>query len=288
MSSDIHMTTCHHTSLKCRPRTNDYNIEGWNITAWTQSEKLNIAKQSLASLNQFAKQKISIVDDGSDYTYANLWLQECISKFNTYSFSRSNENALNKYIKFIDDDVDLIAHFEDDHVYFNPENLNWQQIAYDFLTSNKDIGSLSFISGLPNRPEFPDYKGAWGPISFRDREIPALLYKRLGNSHHIMLKDTYLKFFPLIGKSGTCEAYMCNKLSELGLLHAEIQVPIYAFHSHCFKRELPKNVTTTELNMSARGREYGIKDMYDHINNNKRIEYSYLTCSGEVFKKWGL
>lgn len=273
MKVDVHMTTCHHSTVKCRPRTNDYNIENFNITEWTQLEKLEIAKISAQSLREFAGD-ISIVDDGSDLPEAIEWLA---TQKNVYSYPhRGSGSALNSYHKRIPAETDLICHFEDDHVYYNPEKLDWAKIAHDFLVENPSVGVVTLISGLPNRPDYPDYNGAWGPVGFMDGKVPALLFNCMGNAHHIMLKKTYDKFFPLVGSSGACEAYMNRRLAQLRLKNAELQIPVYAFHSHCLNRQLPVEITTNELNMSPRGREYGIADMYRYIKSNIPIEYSYM------------
>lgn len=291
MKSDIHFTTCHHSSVKCRPRTNDYKLDGFNITPWTTHDKLMIANKSLVSLSNFCNQQISIIDDGSDYEEALDWLELLRGrpeKFRVLQYEHRGSSAgLNDYLNLIDDDTDLICHFEDDHIYFNPEKLDWKQICYDYLTNNRDVGVVTFRSGLPTNPSFPDFKGVWGPIAFRDGQVPAFIFRCMGNAHHIMLAETYRKFFPLQGNAGSCEAYMNNKLQSLGLLNAELQIPVYAFHSHCWKRDLPELVTTDELNMSPRGREYGIFDMAHHIEQSKTIEYMYYISEDEkVSKCW--
>lgn len=280
------MTTCHHSTVKCRPRTNDYHLEGFNITPWTTEEKFLIAKKSLFSLCEFCigswgEQLINVVDDGSDYNRVPSWLDlmEHGKFIKAHRFEhRGSSAALNDYVKIIPDDIDMIFHTEDDHVWFNPESLNWQSICRKFLEDNPDIGVITFRSGLPTDPAFPDYKGAWGPIGWRESRNgspPAFLFRCMGNAHHIMKKETYLRFFPLQGNAGSCEAYMNNRLAQLGLLNAEIQIPIYAFHSHCYERELSTIVTSTELNMSPRGREYGIKNMREYLKNRGPITYSY-------------
>lgn len=290
------MTTCHHSSVKCRPRTNDYNIEGFNITSWTTEEKFLIAKKSLFSLFSFCvgpwgEQLINVVDDGSDYYRVASWLDlmEHGQFIKAHRFAhRGSGAALNDYVKIIPDDVDMIFHTEDDHVWFNPENLDWQSICRKFLNDNPDIGVITFRSGLPTNPSHPDYKGAWGPIGWREsinNSPPAFLFRNMGNAHHIMKRETYLKFFPLQGSAGSCEAYMNNRLAQLGLLNAEIQIPIYAFHSHCYERELPQIVMTFELNMSPRGREYGIKNMRDHIKDRRPITYSYFESQNKEITK---
>lgn len=289
MKIDIHITTCHHSSVKCRPRSNDYNIDGFNILGWTQEEKIKIARKSFLSLLKFVgDNRISIIDDGSDLPNGKLLL-EFIKKYDmadvhTYQH-RGSSFGINDYFasKQLDDDT-LICHFEDDHIYFNPENIDWVKTCYNFLKEHKDIGVLSLKSGFPTDRSFPDYHGDWGPIGWRESRNglpPAFLFKSMGNSHHIMLYSIYKKFLPLQGSSGSCEAYMCRKLINIGLRCAEIQMPVYAFHSHCYEKDLPDQVTSKELNMCARGREYGIKNISGHINNSGRILYSFYTTPTE-------
>jgi hypothetical protein len=297
MKVDIHFTTCHHSSIKCRPRTNDYNLENFNISPWTTEEKFKITKKSLFSLIKFSisgglgEQPINVIDDGSDYNLVDNWLNllEGGNLIKAHRFEHRGSSAgLNDYVKTIPEDIDLIVHTEDDHCWFNPENLEWPAICHKFLKDNPDVGVITFRSGLPTNPKHPDYKGAWGPIGWRESRNdspPAILFRCLGNAHHIMLKETYLKFFPLQGNAGSCEAYMNGKLSQLGLLNAEIQIPVYAFHSHCYEREMPAIVTTDELNMSPRGREYGIKNMVEYLKDEKPITYSYYISPTEEVTK---
>ena len=289
MKTDIHFTTCIHSSMVCRPRTNDYNIQDFNITPWTIEEKLNIAKTSLKSLFMFSLQRVNVIDDGSDYVEAIDWLLE-VDKIDDiavrmYEHLGSSAGINNYHNNVLPKDTDLVCHFEDDHVYFNPEGLDWKQICYDFLMENPDIGVVTLRSGLPSEKWRPDYKGAWGPIGFRNSNYNAIIYNNMGNAHHIMLKQTYDKFFPLYGNAGSCEAYMNDKLHSLGLFNAELQIPVYAFHSHCYSRALPEVVTTTALNLSPIGVEYGIKDMYDHIGRGGRVQYSYYNSPQEEIHK---
>lgn len=279
------MTTCFHSSMACRPRTNDYNIKGFNITPWTVEEKLKIAQISYKSLVEFINDEnnLSIIDDGSNLKEANIWLNEIKSKTNkVYQYAhRGSSQGLNDYYKIIPSDTDVIFHCEDDHLMWNPEKLDWKKICYEFLTENPDVGVITFRSGLPSNPNYPDYHGAWGPIGFRDGKYPAILFNNMGNAHHIMLMETYKRFFPLYGNAGSCEAYMNGQLNNMRLLNAELQIPVYAFHSHCYSRALPEKVTTDALNMSPRGIEYGIKEMYEHIRAKLPIEYSYYKSKEE-------
>lgn len=277
-------------SVKCRPRTNDYNIKGFNITPWTAEEKLDIAKISFESLFEFADgTPVNIIDDGSNIMGAVEWLLELDKRTNVfvriYEHRGSSAGINNYFNNILPKDTDLVAHFEDDHIYFNPENIDWQKICYEFLKENPDVGVITFRSGLPSNPNYPDYHGAWGPVGFREGKYPAILFNNMGNAHHVMLMETYKRFFPLYGNAGSCEAYMNGQLNNMGLLNAELQIPIYAFHSHCYSRPLPEVITTDALNMSPRGIEYGIKEMYDHIKNKRAINYTYyITQKEEVTK----
>lgn len=273
-------------SVKCRPRTNDYNIEGFNITPWTAQEKLDIAKISFESLFEFADGvPVNVIDDGSNIMRAVEWLLELDKRTNVfvriYEHRGSSAGINNYFNNVLPKDTDLVAHFEDDHIYFNPENIDWKKVCYEFLKENPDVGVITFRSGLPSNPNYPDYRGAWGPIGFRDGKYPAILFNNMGNAHHIMLMETYKRFFPLYGNAGSCEAYMNGQLNNMGLLNAELQIPVYAFHSHCYSRALPATVTTDALNMSPRGIEYGVKEMYEHIRAKLPIEYSYYKSKEE-------
>lgn len=286
MKTDVHFTTCHHMSVKCRPRTNDYNIEGFNITPWTAEEKLDIAKISLESLFEFADGvPVNVIDDGSNILEAVNWLLELDKRTNIfvriYEHKGSSSGINNYFNNSLPKDTDLIVHFEDDHIYFNPENIDWKKVCYEFLKENPDVGVITFRSGLPSNPNYPDYRGAWGPIGFKDGKYPAILFNNMGNAHHIMLMETYKRFFPLYGNAGSCEAYMNGQLNNMGLLNAELQIPVYAFHSHCYSRALPETVTTDSLNMSPRGIEYGVKEIYEYIRAKLPIEYSYYKSKEE-------
>lgn len=275
MKIDIHFTTCHHTSVKCRPRTNDYNIEGFNITPWTLDEKLKIAQTSLISFKEFCvPHPVTVIDDGSNIPDALNWFSTLNNHIYSYPHS-GTAAAINAYMAHLSNDVDLIFHSEDDHVWYNPEKLDWATLAYEFLINNPDIGVVCFRSGFPSEPTHPDIHGAWGPIGWRESSSNAILYKAMGNSHHLMLRDTYEKFLPLQGNAGSCEAYMNRKLRTLGLLSAELQIPVYAFHSHCYEREVPYDANSVSLNMSPRGIEYGIKNMYELLKKQDIPYYYY-------------
>lgn len=283
MKVDIHFTTCHHTEVKCRPRPNN-GYPGFNIESWTHEDKLNIAKTSLQSLIDFCEvipdYDLTVIDDGSNIAEARDWLNN-LSGVNVLSFPhRGSAYGINDYFSK-DNNADLICHFEDDHIFYNPEKLNWAQIAYEFLIENPNVGVITLRSGLPSDASDPGYFGKWGPKGFTEK---AILYHAMGNAHHIMLPRTYFKFLPLQGNTGGCEEYMNQRLSQLGLMNVELQIPVYAFHSHTWSRELPNPITTKDLNMTGRGIEYGIKEMYEHIKNNKAIKYNYYKLTEEVVK----
>lgn len=288
MIMDIHFTTCHHSTVKCRPRSNDYGLPNFNITPWTSEEKLEIAKISYQSLIEFCGQNVTVIDDGSDNNEAREWLASLPSvKFYEH---RGSSAGINDYIGELNKStIDVFAHFEDDMIYFNPENLDWKSICYKFLQDNPDIATVTLKSLLPSK-NIVDvaYHGAWGPIGWRDSingSPPAILFNSLANANHISLKENYLKFFPLVGSSGACEHDMCMKLKNIRMLNAEIQIPVYAFHSHCLNRPLPENVRSEDLNLSGYGIEYGIKDMYEHIKNKRKITYSYFeSMDKEIYK----
>lgn len=289
MKTDIHFTTCHHSTVKCRPRNNDYNFPGFNITSWTPEEKLEIAKLSYNSLSEFCGQSISVIDDGSDNEDAIKWLK-LLPSVKQYPH-RGSSAGINDYITSLNTtEIDMFAHFEDDLVYFNPENLDWKSICYKFLIDNPDVATVTLRSLLPSKDIGPPYKGLWGPKGFRESingSPPAILYKALANANHIALRDNYLKFFPLSGSSGTCEHNMCEHLESMNMYNAEIQIPVYAFHSHCLHRPLPEVVRSEDLNLSGYGVEYGIKDMVDYISNGKEITYSYFIFKDkEICKIW--
>ena len=296
MKTDVHITTCHHSEVTCRPRYNDRNIVGFNIEGWTQEERLEISKVSVDSILRFCDiipperlAGLTLIDDGSDMPAAKEWLNELNDSILTIERNSHNGSSygINKhYAKMAD--CDLVAHFEDDHVMFNPWGLDWARLCYDFLTSKKvrerGIGVVTFRSGLPTSIDDPGIHGAWGAREFVKEDISSLLpaytiHEQMGNAHHVMLRETYDRFMPLAGNTGGCEAYMNNICRREGILNAELQVPIYAFHSHTWSSPIPEPVTSFELSQSAVGIEYGIKEMHEHFKARRPIK-----C--EWFKRW--
>lgn len=284
MKVDVHFTTCHHSTVRCRDRYNN-GVEGFNIKSWTPEEKLEIAKISLKSLADFTQGKVdrvSVLDDGSDNSNALEWL-DSIKWCEVFKFPhRGSSQGINDYHKTIE--ADLVCHFEDDHVYYNPLDLDWSVLIYDFLINNPNVGVVTLISGLPCSPDDPGFRGKWGPIGMgKYNGLDVVLYRAMGNAHHIMLKSTYDKFFPLQGNTGGCEEYMNQRLESLGLLNAVLQIPVYAFHSHRYELPLPESPSTCKLNMTGRGIEYGIKDMYGAVKNRTKIDL-YLTNEQGLYK----
>jgi|GEM_PF-3789084 len=277
------MTTCLRDDVHCRKRSNS-GVPGFNVTEWTPEEKVEIAKTSYASLRKFCMgQPVNIIDDGSNLPDARLWLDN-EENVTTYQH-RGSSAGINDYVMSLDEDIDMICHFEDDHVYFNPEGIDWLSVCYEFLKQNQHIGVVTLRSGLPWEQTDPGFRGAWGPRGYANSICPHRIYGALGNAHHIMLFSTYKKFFPLSGNTGGCEAFMNRRLKELNLKNAEIQIPVYAFHSHKMWGELPEVVTTNELNKTGRGIEYGIVNMYKHLQEKKPVKYSYFGPNEEYIEK---
>jgi len=292
---DIHITTCHHDSVKCRARS--------GLTPWTPIDRLSISKTSIESIKQFVKPwrsrydiNLTLIDDGSNLALAKEWMNS-LEEINVKSFDhRGSAYGINDHMENID--ADLVVHIEDDHVMFNPEKLDWIRICYDILSSQRakenNVGVITFRSGLPSTKNNPGYTGAWGPHAFlaaNNHEIVEsthyglLLFNMMGNAHHIMLGSTYKRMLPLSGNAGDCEAFMNNKLKKHGLKNAELQTHVYAFHSHTWEKPLPLNPTTDDLNLSGAGVEYGIFDMDQHFKNKKAIQATIVIAMNSIICK---
>lgn len=259
---DIHITTCHHNSVKCRPRK-----EG-NTKEWTPEERLNISKYSVDSISRFVsvlpKNKISrftIIDDGSDYLPAIKWLESLTWPKVIHYPHRGSSAGINDYMTKLN--ADMVVHFEDDHIMFNPLSLRWDNICFDALAASQ-VDVVTFKSSLPSEQRDPGLHGAWGPIGWLS-EIQAIAYKSMGNAHHVMMADTYRKYLPLEGSSGGCETFMNQRLRSSKKINIELQFALYAFHSHLWSFPLQNKVTTRELSRSGEGWEYGIKDMHEYL-----------------------
>jgi hypothetical protein len=275
---DVHITTCNHTSVKCRDRQ---GLPSWsNIKSWTSQERIEISKLSIESIKSFVNQStqkkqlknFSLLDDGSDIPAAVEWL-ESIQNLNVIRYPhRGSSFGINEYQKTITSD--LVFHIEDDHICFNPFKTNIVDLCHRILTSEQasryNIKVLTLRSGLPSHPDNLGIKGGWGPIGAINIDgIPLILYNAMGNAHHIMLSDTYNKFFPLNGNTGGCEAYMNRVMLQHGFKNAEIQDFIYAFHSHTLSYSVDTSPSSFKWNRSAEGFEYGIRDMDLYLKSGK-------------------
>lgn len=275
MSIDVHITTCHHTSVKCRDRQ---GLPPWsNIKSWTPEERLNISKISIESIKNFVKTSITdyklfLLDDGSNTEDSKSWLNS-LSDINVKSFPhRGSSSVINDHFSTIDSQY--VFHIEDDHILFNPKSLNLNDICNKILDI-EDIKVISLRSGLPSRKESPGINGDWGPRGFKIiNDIPCIIYNRLGNSQHIMSKKTYSEFFPMVGNTGGCEDYLNRVMRNKGYKNVEIQLPIYAFHSHTLS--YPISIPNSdEWNRSGDGFEYGIEDMDRYLKSKQEFTCTY-------------
>jgi len=281
MKIDIHITTCNHSSVKCRDRQ---GLPEWsNVKSWTSEDRIKISKLSVDSIKKFIKNstytdqisKFTLLDDGSDLKEAIEWM-DSLKDIDVIKYPHRGSSAgINDYQKTIN--ADLVFHIEDDHICFNPFSRNIVNLCEKILTSKlaieKNIKVLTFRSGLPTASNSLGLNGAWGPQDFVEIDnIPLILFNRLGNAHHIMLKKDYDLFFPLIGSSGGCECYMNEIMEKNNFKNAEIQDYIYMFHSHALNFETKFIGNTDDWNRSGDGFEYGIKNMHDHLINKNMMQ----------------
>lgn len=279
MKVDIHITTCNNTNVKCRNRI---GLPSWsNIKPWTLDERVEISKISINSIKNFVNSsflsnelsRFTILNDGSNVKDYIKWLNESKIDVNHYEH-RGSSYAINDY--FNDMKSDYVFHIEDDHIFFNPKSLNLIEI-FDKLLSDGTINVLTLRSGLPSDNKSLGLNGAWGPRGFKViNGIPVILYNRLGNAHHIMKYETYSRFFPMIGNTGGCESYLNTIMEKNKFINAEIQLPIYAFHSHTLKYELDK-FDSDSWNMSGDGFEYGIYDMDSYLRSKNKFDCTYYS-----------
>lgn len=286
MNVDLHITTCHHSTVTCRPRMREYPRS--NVRQWTKEERLEISKIAVNSIIRFCRPlqsrhniRISLLDDGSDMPEAIAWLDSLKEIEVIRNNHAGSAAAINNYLKTIKPNTDLIVHFEDDMIPFNPEQIDWVDLSLRYLESNqakdnKVIG-VHFKGGLPTDLENPQRVGNWGPVGFikgNDSIPSAWKLKLIANFHHILKPQDYRLFLPLSANRGECEAMMGYRLQSLKRFMAEIQVPIYVFHTHMLNCSLPEIVTSEELSLSGMGIEYGILDIENHLKAGKPI-----TCS---------
>lgn len=290
MVVDIHITCCHNSTMKCRPRGREYPRS--NVTEWTLPERLEISKISIQSLQYFIKPLLSkhtirctLLDDGSDIPEALEWMNS-LEGIEVIHYPKMETSAvINEYMKTVTK-PDLIVHLEDDQIYFNPLNLDWIEIAHRYLTSkpffiNKMIG-LTFRNGLPSDESNPQFYHNWGAKGFLDSpndNIKCVFYELISNNCHMMTWNHYKQFLPLHGNSGNCEALMSLAIRDNGLKFTEAQEFIHIFHTHKYKEQLPDYVTTEELNLSGMGIEYGIYNIHEHLLGKGKID-----CSKFLYK----
>ena len=280
MKVDIHITTCHHSTVNCRPRVREYPWS--NVKPWTKTERLDISKVSVNSIINFTEdtsiiRRVTLIDDGSDMPEAITWLKSQDRLTVLAGAHKGSSAGINNYMTGQEhNDDDLIVHIEDDHISFNPFKIDWAQQCYNILTSKEaeknKIAVITFRSGLPTNIDIPGYYGAWGPKGWLTTDlVKAPWFSALGNAHHIMLWKDYKKFLPLSGSSGSCENSMNIQLSRLGLKNIELQDHIYMFHSHMWEYPISLGANTNDWNLSGAGKEYGIYNMDKYLREKKEI-----------------
>lgn len=261
MKIDIHVTTCHKSSLVCRPRPQDAGTTRWNARPWTLEERLEISKISLESIRRFVDKTVSlghdvrftILDDGTDTEEGINWL-DSIDFAEVKRFpNRGSSAGINDHFKTIPENTDLVLHLEDDQIVFDPFWSNWAEFAWRALKLNKsNIKSITFKNGLPSTPDNPGYVGSWGPLgSEKINGLEVIKFRCLGNPHHVFLYEDYKKLFPQQGNSGSNEYYLNSKLNEFGWLNGELQIPLFFFHSHLLEYPVPHIPSTKEMNLSG-------------------------------------
>lgn len=275
MKLDIHITTCHRHDVKCRPRPPESPM--WNVREWTHEERLGISKYSVESIIRFVnllrshgvEVNLSLLDDGSNIPEAVAWICSLEDKLKIYRYPHRGSSAgINDYTKALD--CDYVMHVEDDHILFNPNNINWLEIIHKIRKSSDNIKVFTFRSGLPVSVKDKGYNGAWGPIGSSDAgDIHSILFRKMGNAHHIMSLKDYEQFLPLQGSTGGCEAFMNTKLEMLGL-NAEPQIHVHAFHSHMYSYPINTN-NLSEWHKTGEGFEFGIKDMFEYLDSKNSV-----------------
>ena len=277
MKLDIHITTCHRYNVKCRPRAHESSL--WNVKEWTHEERLEISKISVNSIIKLAEQlktykhevAVTLLDDGSDIPSAIEWIDSLKDKIVVKKYSNRGSSAgINDHISDLKEKPDYIFHVEDDNLLFNPFNNDWLSIINDIKVEIPSIKVFTFRSGLPVERKDKGFTGDWGPIGFEPRgKIKTLLFKRMGNAHHIIRYDDYLKFLPLEGNTGGCEAFMNERLTSLGL-NAEPQIHVHCFHSHMYKYPISTN-RLNEWHKTGEGFEFGIYDMDMYLKSRQPV-----------------
>lgn len=275
MKVDVHITTCHRSDVKCRPRPSPNDGRPWNVKEWTPEERLQISKLSIDSVQRFVNTmryyhdvELTILDDGSDNKEANEWLDalSLLHSLNVKRFpARGSSAGINDHISSLKLKPDYIIHIEDDHILFNPKSLD-----IIGLIDNGPEGVYTLRSGLPFEKTDRGFSGFWGPIGTVKKNLQYIQYRSMGNAHHIVRYDMYKRFLPLQGNTGGCESYMNSVLQSLNIPNYEPQIHVHAFHSHTYKYPI-ESINLKDWHKSGEGYEYGIKDMHEHLISKKPI-----------------
>ncbi len=273
-----HITTCHRDDVKCRPRPHEG--PDWNVREWTQEERLNISKNSFNSILNFLslleghghEVDLYVIDDNSNYPPALDWLNSISSKVKIIKSSvRGSSAGVNQWsdVEGVRDS-DYVLHLEDDNLLFNPLNIDWLSVIDKIAKKNNNIVCYTFRSGLPVDKHNKGFSGDWGPKGAgHSDDIYFLLFNRLGNAHHIMKTEDYIKFLPLAGNTGGCEASMNNQLMSLGK-NAEPQIHVHCFHSHMWEYPIDTN-KLQQWHKTGEGFEYGHKDMSEFLKDKNTV-----------------
>lgn len=263
------------------------NREGYKPSSFSPGwqsieERFQITKTSIESLLFFAKSskdivhEITILDDGTDYQPSLDWMKSL--KCNVIHFpSVGSAEMMNHYLKGTG--CDIIFHFEDDQIYFNPFRKNYIEDCKNILLNDKlGIQVICFKSGHGGPGESSPEYNPRDYTTGNDKHKSFYVIPYIGNAQHVMLRENYEKFFPLIGNRGSCETMMNQKNErELKFRQAELQEHYYVFHSHVINGTIPNQVSTTDLRKWGCGIQYGIKDMHEYLLNKKPITCEIYT-----------
>lgn len=291
---DIHITTCNRYDVKCRPRPRPHYAKKWNVKEWTNDERVEISKISVESIIKLKNQleshghivRLTLIDDGTDIEQALEWHKSIdrgvvnIKKLP----NRGSSVGINEHFQEIKQDPpDYILHVEDDNLFFNPLNIDWLKNIDNVKKQNDNIIVFTLRSGLPVEPCDHGYKGAWGPVKYEKiANFDIILFKCMGNAHHIMKWKDYCKFFPLSGNTGSCESYMNSKLLNLGY-NCEIQQHVHFFHSHLLNYPIGSN-HLNNWHKTGEGFEYGHKDMNLYLLKKNPVKSKIYNISNKDFE----
>lgn len=274
MLVDVHVTTCHRSDVKCRPRPDPRNGRAWNVKEWTPEERLAISQYSFNSIQRFVKTmrefhdvELTLIDDGSDNQNTIDWMNAIKdTDFNIKRFpARGSSAGINDHMADLRYTPDYIIHFEDDHILFNPDKIDFINII-----NNGPDGVFTLRSGLPFDTDDKGFTGGWGPQDIINKNVRYVVYNKMGNAHHIMKWDLYKRFLPLSGSTGGCECYMNDRLAQINIKNYEPQIHVHAFHSHMWEYEID-NTLLSRWHKTGEGFEFGIKDMHEHFLDKKPV-----------------